>query len=198
MNYLAHLYLSGPSDGVRLGNFIGDYVKGNRFSLYPPEIRKGILLHRQIDSFMDEHPLSHASAELFRARYTRFSRVIIDVVYDHYLAKNWDKYSDQSLHDFVNEVHKLFITNYFILPPPVRQFLPFLIRSRRMENYQHLSGIEKTLKIMANHTVLPDHSAWAVEQIVKNDRQLQEQFTGFFEDIREMCRKYLLDLCQGL
>jgi acyl carrier protein phosphodiesterase len=191
MNYLAHLYLSGPSDGVRLGNFIGDYVKGNRFSLYPPEIRKGILLHRQIDSFMDEHPLSHASAELFRARYTRFSRVIIDVIYDHYLAKNWDKYSDQSLHDFVNEVHKLFITNYFILPPQVRQFLPFLIRSRRMENYQHLSGIEKTLKIMANHTVLPDHSAWAVEQIVKNDRQLQEQFTGFFEDIREMCRLFL-------
>lgn len=191
MNYLAHLYLSGPSDGVRLGNFIGDYVKGNRFSRYPPEIRKGILLHRQIDSFMDEHPLSHASAELFRARYTRFSRVIIDVVYDHYLAKNWDKYSDQSLHDFVNEVHKLFITNYFILPPQVRQFLPFLIRSRRMENYQHLSGIEKTLKIMANHTVLPDHSAWAVEQIVKNDRQLQEQFTGFFEDIREMCRLFL-------
>lgn len=191
MNYLAHLYLSGPSDGVKLGNFIGDYVKGNRFSLYPPEIRKGILLHRQIDSFMDEHPLSHASAELFRARYTRFSRVIIDVVYDHYLAKNWDKYSDQSLHDFVNEVHKLFITNYFILPPQVRQFLPFLIRSRRMENYQHLSGIEKTLKIMANHTVLPDHSAWAVEQIVKNDRQLQEQFTGFFEDIREMCRLFL-------
>lgn len=191
MNYLAHLYLSGPSDGVRLGNFIGDYVKGNRFSLYPPEIRKGILLHRQIDSFMDEHPLSHASAELFRARYTRFSRVIIDVVYDHYLAKNWDKYSDQSLHDFVNEVHKLFITNYFILPPQVRQFLPFLIRSRRMENYQHLSGIEKTLKIMANHTVLPDHSAWAVEQIVKNDDQLQEQFTAFFEDIREMCRLFL-------
>lgn len=191
MNYLAHLYLSGPSDGVRLGNFIGDYVKGNRFSRYPPEIRKGILLHRQIDSFMDEHPLSHTSAELFRARYTRFSRVIIDVVYDHYLAKNWDKYSDQSLHDFVNEVHKLFITNYFILPPQVRQFLPFLIRSRRMENYQHLSGIEKTLKIMANHTVLPDHSAWAVEQIVKNDRQLQEQFTGFFEDIREMCRLFL-------
>lgn len=191
MNYLAHLYLSGPSDGVKLGNFIGDYVKGNRFTRYPTEIRKGILLHRQIDSFMDEHPLSHASAELFRARYTRFSRVIIDVVYDHYLAKNWDKYSDQSLHDFVNEVHKLFITNYFILPPQVRQFLPFLIRSRRMENYQHLSGIEKTLKIMANHTVLPDHSAWAVEQIVKNDRQLQEQFTGFFEDIREMCRLFL-------
>ena len=191
MNYLAHLYLSGPSDGVRLGNFIGDYVKGNRFTRYPTEIRKGILLHRQIDSFMDEHPLSHASAELFRARYTRFSRVIIDVVYDHYLAKNWDKYSDQSLHDFVNEVHKLFITNYFILPPQVRQFLPFLIRSRRMENYQHLSGIEKTLKIMANHTVLPDHSAWAVEQIVKNDDQLQEQFTAFFEDIREMCRLFL-------
>jgi len=191
MNYLAHLYLSGPSDGVKLGNFIGDYVKGNRFSLYPPEIRKGILLHRQIDSFMDEHPLSHASAELFRARYTRFSRVIIDVIYDHYLAKNWDKYSDQSLHDFVNEVHKLFISHYFILPPQVRQFLPFLIRSRRMENYKNLSGIEKTLKIMANHTVLPDHSAWAVEQIVKNDRQLQEQFTGFFEDIREMCRLFL-------
>lgn len=148
MNYLAHLYLSGPAAGIKVGNFIGDYVKGSRHNRYAPEIQKGILMHRQIDSFMDSHPVARESAAVFKPQYRRYASVVIDIIYDHLLAANWSRYSEASLHHFVSDAHKILLKHYFILPGVVKQFLPFLIKSRRMEHYRLTSGVERTLKIM--------------------------------------------------
>ncbi|HBG87417.1 MAG TPA: DUF479 domain-containing protein [Marinilabiliaceae bacterium] len=191
MNYLSHLFLSGSSEGVKVGNFIGDFVKGSRHNRYAPEIQKGILLHRQIDSFMDSHPVTKASSELFRSRYRRYAKVLIDIVYDHFLAVNWELYREQSLHQFVSESHNILLRHYFIMPGPVKQFLPFLIRSRRMENYRLLSGIERTLKIMSENSSMPEHSEWAIAQIKEHYDTIDSQFKVFFEDIMAMSAKFI-------
>ena len=87
MNYLAHLYLSGDSEQLLVGNFIGDYVKGNKYRSYSDEIAKGILLHRYIDSFTDQH-IKHRAAKLyFKEEFGHYSGIIIDFIYDHFLAK---------------------------------------------------------------------------------------------------------------
>ncbi|ASB48709.1 acyl carrier protein phosphodiesterase [Alkalitalea saponilacus] len=191
MNYLAHLYLSGSEPGVKVGNFIGDYVKGKRYQRYSPAIQKGILLHRRIDSFTDKHPQLRESAKMFKPEYGRYSGVVMDVVYDHFLAVNWARYSDVSLRKFVSESHKILMRYYFSLPGVVKQFLPFLIHSRRMEQYQYLEGVEKTLKVMAGHTSLPDHSQWAVNQLSICYNELQESFFQVFADTMVMADDYL-------
>ncbi len=193
MNYLAHLYLSGPTAGIKVGNFIGDYVKGSRHNSYAPEIQKGILLHRQIDSFMDRHPVVRESATIFKPQYRRYASVVIDIIYDHLLATNWNRYNEQSLHHFVSDAHRILLRHYFILPGVVKQFLPFLIKSRRMEHYRLTSGVERTLKIMAGHSSLPDHSHWAIEQLNANYELLNQQFSCFFEEVRIMCELYLAE-----
>jgi acyl carrier protein phosphodiesterase len=193
MNYLAHLYLSGPAAGIKVGNFIGDYVKGSRHNRYAPEIQKGILLHRQIDSFMDRHPVARESATVFKPQYRRYASVVIDIIYDHLLAANWDRYHEQSLPHFVSDAHIILLRYYFVLPGVVKQFLPFLIKSRRMEHYRLISGVERTLKIMAGHSSLPDHSHWAIEQLNANYEVLNQQFECFFEEIRAMCELYLAE-----
>jgi acyl carrier protein phosphodiesterase len=193
MNYLAHLYLSGPAAGIKVGNFIGDYVKGSRHNRYAPEIQKGILLHRQIDYFMDRHPIVRESAAVFKPEYRRYASVVIDIIYDHLLAVNWNRYSGQSLHRFVSDAHRVLLRHYFILPGVVKQFLPFLIKSRRMEHYRLISGVERTLKIMAAHSSLPDHSHWAVEQLTANYEALNQQFNSFFEEVCLMCEHYLAE-----
>ncbi len=193
MNYLAHLYLSGPTAGIKVGNFIGDYVKGNRHNRYAPEIQKGILLHRQIDFFMDRHPVARESAAFFKPQYRRYASVVIDIIYDHLLAANWNKYNDQSLHHFVSDAHKTLLRHYFILPGVVKQFLPFLIKSRRMEHYRLISGVERTLKIMSGHSSLPDHSQWAVEQLTANYEVLNQQFEYFFAEVKIMCERYIAE-----
>ena len=82
MNYLAHTFLSGTDDEIIVGNFIGDYVKGRDYNLYSPAVKKGILLHRRIDSYTDKHKIVHQSMSYFAPRYHKYAGIIIDILYD--------------------------------------------------------------------------------------------------------------------
>jgi acyl carrier protein phosphodiesterase len=95
MNFLAHIYLSGDNDLLKIGNFMADSIRGHHYEDYPTEIRKGILLHRAIDSFTDMHPIYRQSKHRLHEKYGHYSGVIMDIFYDHFLAKNWNKYSNE-------------------------------------------------------------------------------------------------------
>lgn len=191
MNYLAHLYLSGPEAKVKVGNFIGDFIKGSSYVRYAPSIRKGIILHRKIDFFTDNHPVFKESSRRFQPMYRRYSGVVTDIAYDHFLAAYWNQFSQQTLKSFVSESHRILIMHYFSLPGTVKQFLPFLIKSRRMENYKTIEGIEKTLRIMSAHSTLPNHTEWAIDQINNNYDNFKCEFFIFFEEIIKMSKAYL-------
>ena len=94
MNFLSHLYLAGNSEGLIIGNFIADSVKGSAYNNFSKEIQQGLILHRKIDSFTDSHPVVEQSKQRLRAKYKKYSSVIVDIYYDHYLAINWKKYSE--------------------------------------------------------------------------------------------------------
>jgi len=94
MNFLAHIYLSGNNKNVTLGNFIADSIKGKKYQNFPKDIQTGILLHRAIDSYTDAHPVFKQSTKRLHKKYSHFSGVIVDIFYDHFLAKNWNDYSE--------------------------------------------------------------------------------------------------------
>lgn len=174
-----------------VGNFIGDHVKGRRHTRYSSDVQTGILLHRHIDSFTDAHPVFRESAGFFRDGYRRYAGVVGDIIYDHLLAAHWDKYSNVSLDRFVNKAHLILMRHYFVLPTRVKQFLPFLIKSRRLENYQHFEGVERTLRIMSANSSLPDHTNFAINQLEKNYEELTEQFNNFMADMTDSSCAFL-------
>ena len=92
MNYLAHIYLSGEDDFVKIGNFIADGIKGRKYKLYPGKIQIGILLHRKIDWFSDNDDIFKKSKRRLDKKYGHYKGVIIDIFYDHFLAKNWKNF----------------------------------------------------------------------------------------------------------
>ncbi len=188
MNFLAHLYLSGGVSDVMLGNFIADYVKGKRYENYRPMVQQGILLHRKIDAFTDSHDIVKQSAQKFKPAYGRYASVVIDVIYDHYLAKLWNDYSELPLKNFVNDAHAYLLRHYFSLPAGVKGFLPFLIKSRRLEKYQYFDDLEQSLRIMSNHSSLPAKSLEAIEILEQNYKDIQMEFQCFFDDIRQMVK----------
>ena len=173
MNFLAHLYLSGESEGIQTGNFIGDYVKGRKFEHYQGEIRQGILLNRAIDNFTDNNPCFQDASRFFHPFYKRYSGIVADVAFDHFLALNWNSYSVYSLRDFTRNAHAVLLSNYLKLPFRVQQFLPVIIRNRRLESYATLEGLEKALATMANYTSLPAMSHHAARVVEKNRESLQ-------------------------
>ncbi len=199
MNFLAHLYLSGESEKIMLGNFMADYVKGRKHENYKSEIQKGILLHRSIDFYTDTHPIVSQSGKYFREVYRKYAGVITDLIYDHFLAKNWDMYHEQALPKFVSHCHEVLVKNYLVLPKRVKMFLPFLIQSRRLETYAEIEGLRTALNIMVRHTSLPDKTDSAIDILLENYEALETEFHTFMKDIiayiekeKEIELKYLV------
>ncbi|MBN2636492.1 MAG: DUF479 domain-containing protein [Prolixibacteraceae bacterium] len=185
MNYLGHLYLSGNDEKIMVGNFIGDYVKGRNMNNFQDKIRQGIILHRQIDAFTDRHPKVLEAKKLFRSEYGLYSGIIVDFLYDHFLASNWFHYSPALLKDYSKQVHSILLSNYRILPLRVQGFLPFLIQNRRLESYASVDGIFQSVKIMSNHTSLPDKTNAAKKILLENYEFLADNFMCFMADIME-------------
>jgi acyl carrier protein phosphodiesterase len=185
MNYLAHLYLSGESDEIKLGNFIGDFVKGNKYQQYPEMVAYGIQLHRNIDSFTDNHPDVRECIQLLKPGYGRFSGVVVDIFFDHFLAANWKDYSTVTLRQFAKQAHSVFISNFLMLPLRVKQFLPFLIQHRRLESYAKKENLFHVLEIMSNRTSLPSNSEWAMTMLHQEYDEFERLFHSFFAELTD-------------
>ncbi|MBA4409508.1 MAG: ACP phosphodiesterase [Bacteroidota bacterium] len=183
MNFLAHIYLSGDSDEIILGNFIGDYVKGKKYLQYPDQVAYGIILHRNIDSFTDQHPNVKDCMKLMKTGYGRYAGIVTDVFFDHFLAVNWPDYSVVTLRQFAKQAHIVFLSNFGLLPFKVKQFLPFLIQHKRFESYAHRENMFQVLEIMSRRTSLPANSEWAMGMLNQEYHQFEALFRSFFSEL---------------
>ena len=180
MNFLAHIYLSGDSDEIKVGNFIGDYVKGKNFEHYPNLIKRGILLHRHIDSFTDHHPIVQRSKSYLNLKYKRFSGIIVDIFYDHFLALEWAEFTNEPLEKFVYNLNDTLISHYSILPKKVQGFLPLFIQYNWLESYLTIEGIKDVLSRMSRRTSLPEETQFAIEVLKKNYSSFRADFLDYF------------------
>ena len=183
MNYLAHIYLSGDSDEIILGNFIADYVKGNKYLNYPEKVSYGIRLHRSIDLFTDQHTLVKECINMLKPGYGRYAGIVTDVFFDHFLAANWNFYSEHTLRQFAKHAHAVFLSNFLLLPFRVKQFLPFLIQHKRLESYAQRDSMFQVLEIMSRRTSLPANSEWAMHILNQEYDQFEALFRSFFAEL---------------
>ena len=158
MNYLAHILFSGEDEDIQLGNFIGDAVKGS-YDHYPERIREGIALHRRMDQYADGHPAVREAVLLLRPDFGRYSGVLTDIFFDHFLAVNFERYTSKSLQRFAWGFYWNLIWHYAILPPRIKGFLWHFVITNRLCRYGSLNGIRESLSIMTkyrNFVVDPD------------------------------------------
>lgn len=186
MNFLAHIYLSGKDEDVIVGNFFGDWVKGkeeNWNPKYSENIRKGIVIHRFIDNFTGTHDIVRSSASKFSEKYRHYSKVVTDIIYDHFLAFNWHKFSDIELEKYTYDFYRLLIKRFWILPLQVKIFLPYMISNNRLLTYKSIKGVEKTLNIMSKNTSLPNYTEFAIDVLNSNYESLQNEAIEFLKII---------------
>ena len=194
MNFLAHLYLSGDDEDIMIGNFIADGIKGKRYEGYPPQIKKGILLHRFIDDFTDTHPIVLESKILLRPRYSKLAPILVDMIYDHYLAKNWDQYHPLPLREYVDKTYATLQRRHADLTPPIQRMLPFMIEHDWLYNYQFQEGIENVFLGMSRRVRSGEILQFGWEDLAANYDALENQFTLFFEELRKGVAEKLREL----
>jgi acyl carrier protein phosphodiesterase len=189
LNYLAHIYLSGTNEEILVGNFIGDYVKGFELARYSEEIRKGIMLHRHIDSFTDTNLIVKSSKLRIMEKYRKYSGIIIDIFYDHFLVKDWLIYSNQPIQDFVLHVHGILCRHLDALPEGVRLFLPSFIKNNWIKKYSTIEGIEDILHRMSSRTTLPEETDFAIKVLREEYDLLKSEFSAFFPSLMNYVSK---------
>ena len=194
MNFLAHIYLSGKNDSLKIGNFIADGIPGNKYTYLPIEIQKGVLLHRQIDSFTDAHLIVRASKKRLHPRYRHYDGVIIDILYDHYLAKNWSTYSDIPLNTYAQQFYGLLKSNYELLPDKIKHLLPYMIKGNWLYSYRTLKGIEDVLIGVNRRTKNKSQMHLAIEDLKLHYTEFENDFTAFFEDLRILAQHQIMKL----
>ncbi len=196
MNFLAHIYLSGKTEKIIIGNFIGDFVKGNKLEKYDPEIRQGIQLHREIDRYTDDHPTVLRSKKLLWEKYHHYSPVIIDVFYDHFLASNWLQYHEQPLINFTEETYQMLDSNQDKLPERVKKVLIFMRQDNWLLNYQSVDGIRKALTGMSKRTKFVSKLDQAHEDLNKYYMDFHQDFESFFPELTQHSKDFLSSLNQ--
>jgi acyl carrier protein phosphodiesterase len=194
MNFLAHIYLSGDNDLIKIGNLMADGIRGKQFENYPEDIRKGIVLHRAIDTFTDKHSLFRASTKKLHERYHHYSGVIVDVFYDHFLSKNWARYSDEKLEDYTARFYKSLQDNYDFLTEKTKGMLPYMVKYNWLVSYRTVEGIEQILTQMDKRTRNGSEMRFSVAELRTFYSEFESEFTAFFEDLREFSSKKLLTL----
>ena len=183
MNFLAHIYLSGEDEGVTIGNFIADGIKGKRYQKYPQAIQKGILLHRAIDSYTDSHPTVRQSTKRLHANYSHYSGVIVDILYDHFLAKNWKDYHPVPLDIYVANFYQLLRDSHVILPARIQRLMPYMISDNWLLSYGTIPGISRILDQMNNRTKGVSKMNFAVLELEEYYTEFEEEFTSFFAEL---------------
>lgn len=183
MNFLAHLFLSENNTKIMIGNLIADHIKGNNYKHFPEEIQQGILLHRKIDSYTDNHPFVKKSKRRLDKKYGHYKGIIIDIFYDYFLAKNWDNFSQIPLDIYTQSVYKLLTDNFEILPDKTKEILPFMIKYNWLYNYQFLDGIGQVLNGMNRRTQNKSQMNLAIEDLQKFESEFEEDFSIFFNDL---------------
>jgi acyl carrier protein phosphodiesterase len=194
LNFLAHLYLSENYPKIMIGNFIADHIKGNQFTHLDQRIQQGIKLHRQIDTYTDTHEVTRISKRRLHKRYGLFAGIIIDIFYDHYLAKNWKDYSAIPLKIYVNSVYNLINSHKEILPEKTIQMIPYMIKYNLLYNYRYKEGIKSVLEGMNRRTNNKGQIDLAIIDLKQLDKDFEKDFESFFDDLQTFSHQKIKEL----
>ena len=194
MNFLAHIYLSGDNDLVKIGNFMADNITGNKYEHFPEDVQKGIMLHRAIDSYTDAHPVFRQGTKRLHPVYHHYAGVIMDMFYDHFLAKNWQDYHHLPVKQYAQKFYKMLEDNRSILATKTKNMMPHLITYDWLNAYADTEGMARILTQMDNRTKNKSGMRNAVNELLQYYDTFEAEFREFFKDLQNHVKEKSAEL----
>lgn len=189
MNYLAHLYLSGDEPLVMVGNFMADAVKGRDLSAHHPDVQRGIRLHRRIDSFTDQHPITAIGRSRVRAHCGKYAGVALDLFYDHLLASEWQLHRTGSLQHFAQRCYALLHRERARMPERTRHMLPYMVQGDWLTSYASIGGIGAALHGLSRRAVHAEALSGAEAVLHEHIGIYRSEFRTFLAELEEHVRE---------
>ncbi len=191
MNYLAHLHLGGQLPAQLLGSLYGDFVKGRLQGQFSPPIEAAIQLHRAIDRFTDTHPLVGQALSRFSLTRRRYAGIVVDVFFDHCLARDWALYADQPLAHFTSQVYRVLQAEPE-LPGRLAQIAPYMAAQDWLGSYREFAVMEQVLRGISRRLTQPEALGHAMQELRLLYEPLSEYFRRFYPQLQEFAQSQLI------
>jgi acyl carrier protein phosphodiesterase len=189
MNYLAHLYLAPPSDEGLLGSLMGDFVKGPLAGRYAPGIAHALVLHRRIDAFTDAHERVRASRARVSPPRRRFAGIMVDLFYDHFLARHWSQYCErEDLLTFSRRVYSVLAARADLLPERLREVAARMRAQDWLASYRLVDNIHIALDRMSLRLKRENRLAGAADELEAQYEGFEADFRAFFPELARFAR----------
>ncbi|BCA27321.1 acyl carrier protein phosphodiesterase [Metapseudomonas otitidis] len=183
MNYLAHLHLGGPAPHQLLGSLYGDFVKGPLDGRWPQAIEAGIRLHRRIDLFTDTHPLVRDARALFPAARRRVSGILLDLFFDHCLARDWADYAEVPLPAFTGQVYRV-LADQAALPGALARIAPRMAEQDWLGSYRDFDTLAAVVGGMSRRLSRPELLAGGFDELAERYQPLNDHFRRFYPELQ--------------
>lgn len=197
MNFLAHLLLSGNREGIVMGNFVGDFVKGlltqEKTTNWNPEYVTGLRLHRYIDSFTDTHPVVREARKKIAEKHGRLSGIIVDIYFDYFLAKFFTDFCNETLWEYAHRMYGLIEENEYLIPEQMIPMAKAMIRQDWLNSYASLEGIDLTFSRMSRRAGFMIPIRNAVDELRLNELFYQEKFELFFPELKHASESFIAE-----
>lgn len=167
---------------------MADAVKGKHYEQYPVGIQIGIKLHRFIDTYTDAHEIYRKSKHRLHEKFGHYSGVIMDIIYDHFLAKNWSLYSNIALEKYADDFYNLLQSKYDILAPKTQHVLPYMIKTNWLVCYKSLEGLELILFQMDYRTKNRVNMPAAIKEVKEFYEEMEQEFLAFFTALQHQTK----------
>lgn len=186
MNYLAHLQLAPDDASARVGNLLGDFIKPAHAGHLPPSLQQGMALHRQIDSYTDSHPLVLQSKTRIAAERRRYAGILVDIFYDHFLARHWDTFASLPLAAFTRRSYAELQQHRQWLPPRLLDMLPRMQAEDWLGSYAETEGIAAVLRGFSRHRIRRDNPvANGIDDLLQQYSALEADFLAFYPQLQQ-------------
>ncbi len=189
MNHLAHLFLAPDSPQARVGSLLGDFARGIVSEDLPADVREGLFHHRAVDAFTDRHPEVLASKRLFSAQRRRFAGVALDILYDHYLLRNWQCFSHMDPDTFIDQLYRELDAHWSLMPEPMQRVTQQIIRHDWFHSYMDLENIGYALDRVASRIRFSNSFSGIIAEIEEHDDELEGRFLRFFPELKHFAKE---------
>jgi len=185
LNHLAHVFLAPDSPEARVGSILGDFTRGVDLSALPASVRQGVRHHRAVDSYTDHHPDVLASKQVFSRQRRRFAGVALDILYDHFLLKHWERFSAIDQDAFIRRIYSELQAKEHLMPDKMARVTRRMVWNDWFGAYQDLENIGYALDRVAGRIRFSNQFTGMITEIRAHQDELEQNFLSFFPDLQE-------------
>lgn len=190
MNFLVHLFVSQHDEYLQIGNWMGDLIKNRHIHELPPGIQKGIMLHRAIDDFSDQHRSIKRGIRTIRSYQYKYSPVVLDIFYDYLLFQNWEEYTTIRFKHFTNNFYDRLMRWSPVYPIHVQKRAVSMAKHKFLEAYISKEGLKDVFRRVGERAKFDNRMNHAVDDLLALQQELDGDFREFFPDLLEFSRSY--------